>query len=367
MNTHTTETASEPTTEKETPTSAKPPDPGNGDPVNTSAKSAKSGNFAIAALKQLRRQIMHKSWHEPVKPIAWHNLHWWIYKTIATDAKHYQVKQRPFSFDRLWHQLSPNLSQPIFIIGAPRSGTTFLGACIGELPEISYSFEPVMTKAATRYVYEQRWSRSQAGFFYKTVYGWLMRLHWDGDLRFAEKTPRSAFMVKFLHEIFPDARFIHILRDGRDAALSLTEKPWYSNAYKGSIMREPGGYRCGPGVRFWVEPDRQAEFETTNDLHRCIWLWRRYTEAILTDVPSLPSNQYCEIKYEDLVAQPEAIATQLLDFMAIDNSDSRQIFQQAIAKVRPDSVGRWQKQLNAQQLLEIEAEAGALLHQLGYG
>src|SRR5205823_2810261 len=52
----------------------------------------------------------------------------------------------------------PRLRRPVFVIGAPRSGTTFLGSCLGRLPEISYHFEPRLTKAAARCVYDGSWS-----------------------------------------------------------------------------------------------------------------------------------------------------------------------------------------------------------------
>lgn len=53
--------------------------------------------------------------------------------------------------------LDPRLRRPVFIIGAPRSGTTFLGNSLGRLPEISYHFEPRLTKAAARCVYDGSW------------------------------------------------------------------------------------------------------------------------------------------------------------------------------------------------------------------
>src|SRR5215467_14788000 len=54
--------------------------------------------------------------------------------------------------------LDPRLHRPIFVVGAPRSGTTFLGNCLGRLPEVSYHSEPRLTKAAAQYVYDRAWS-----------------------------------------------------------------------------------------------------------------------------------------------------------------------------------------------------------------
>ena len=322
---------------------------------------------AIAPLKQLRRRVMHKAWTEPVKPIVWHNLPWWIYQTAKTDNRHYQKQQRPLTVSRLKGIVRPNLDSPIFIIGSPRSGTTFLGECLGTIPEISYHFEPVLIKAAARYIYTQQWSGDRATNFYRQVYGWLMRWQQDGNLRLAEKTPRNSFVIPFLTEAFPDAKFIHIIRDGRDVALSLTRKPWYNNELNGSIMREPGGYLCGSTPRFWVEPERDREFATTDNIHRCIWLWRRYIEAATEGMNSLSPGQGFELRYEDLVTNPEREATRLLDFMGIDAEDSRTTFKAyLINNARQDSVGKWQSSLTSENIDSIKLEASNWLEQYNY-
>ncbi|WP_017297397.1 sulfotransferase family protein [Nodosilinea nodulosa] len=303
---------------------------------------------------------------ELVKPINWFNLLSWARQTAVVDKKYYHSQSRPFSTSRLWHLAFPNLSRPIFIVGSPRSGTTFLGSCIADIPEISYHFEPVATKAAARYVHSNEWSFSKASRFYHFVYGWLLRLHADGDLRFAEKTPRNCFLISFLHQAFPDAQFVHIIRDGRDAALSHSKKPWLQAASAESNKRESSGYRHGPYPRFWVESDRAHEFETTSDIHRCIWAWRRHVSAILEQAQTLPAAQYYELRYENLVSQPQQEAEQLLDYLGIHNPVSAQCLYQAFAHARADSVGGWQRQLSADQLQHIEQEAGPLLRRLGY-
>lgn len=300
------------------------------------------------------------------KLIASSTLLTWAHQTASVDRKKYQSHYRSVSIARLWHIVFPNLSRPIFIIGSPRSGTTFLGSCVAELPETSYHFEPVATKAAARYVYTQEWNFSKAQRFYRLVYSWLMRLHADGDLRFADKTPRNCFLVDFLYQAFPDAQFIHIIRDGRDAALSHSKKPWMQAAQAQSSKHEPGGYRYGPYARFWVEPERVSQFESTSDIHRCIWAWRRHTETALKSVAKLPNHQYHELRYESLVASPRTEAEQLLDFLGVTEQRSRQCFHQAVANVRPNSVGLWRKELSAEQLQQVEQEAGSLLHQLNY-
>lgn len=301
-----------------------------------------------------------------VEPITLSTLVTWAKKTARFDRQEYQQTHRALTATRLLRTVIPNLHTPVFIIGAPRSGTTFLGKCLGSLPEISYHNEPVATKAAARYVYEDHWGHFRAGVFYRAVYAWLMRLHADGDLRFAEKTPRNCFLVQFLHDTFPTAQFIHIIRDGRDAALSYSQKPWLQAAQTTQNQREPGGYRFGPYPRFWVEPDRHLEFQTTSDIHRCIWAWRRHVESALAVARQLPTPQYCEIRYETLVSQPQAVGQTLLTFLNITQPDSTEQLLSRLSTARTDSVGRWQSQLTSEQLDDIQQEASNLLAALGY-
>lgn len=304
--------------------------------------------------------------NEQIKPIHWYNLLNWAKQTAVFDKKYYYAQARPLSTSRLWHLAFPNLSRPIFIVGSPRSGTTFLGSCIAQIPEISYHFEPVITKAAARPIYNNEWSFGKASYLYRIVYAWLMRLHADGDLRFAEKTPRNCFLIDFLCKAFPDAQFIHIIRDGRDAALSHSKKPWLQAASANLSKREPGGYRYGPYARFWVEEERIPEFESTTDIHRCIWAWRRHVESILSSASNLPPNQYYELRYEDLVANPKEKAEVLLNFLNISSSSSCQQFYTQVSTARLDSVGAWKKELTSEQLNQIDDEAGKLLKKLNY-
>ncbi|MDB9527397.1 sulfotransferase [Oscillatoria sp. CS-180] len=289
-----------------------------------------------------------------------------VRQTAKIDRGRYHKKDRSFSLTRLAHLTTPNLKQPIFIIGAPRSGTTFLGESLAVIPEVSYHHEPVATKFAARYLYEKQWDFDQAKSFYSRIYSLLMMQHLDGDLFFAEKTPRNCFLVDFLARAFPDSRFIHIIRDGRDAAVSHSKKPWLQAAQATSGKIEPGGYPYGPSPRFWVEEGREKEFESTSDIHRCIWSWRRFTESALKSTPELPSDRYHELRYESLVKSPDEEAASLLDFLSINSNQSRSIFHQAISKASPSSVGQWQKELSDEQLKQIEDEAGILLRELNY-
>ncbi len=299
-------------------------------------------------------------------PIRWGNLHQWLKETRAVDDRHYASRTRPLTAWRLLANLSPAIRLPLFVVGAPRSGTSFMGEAIAALPEFSYHYEPPLTKAAARCVHEGWWTFPVARRFYRAAYWWLTRRRLAGDLRFAEKTPQNCFLVGFLKSAFPDAQFVHVIRDGRDAALSYRKKPWLRADAAGTKKRESGGYRYGPYARFWVEAERRAEFERTSDLHRCIWAWRRHAESALLQGGRLPPADYHELRYEDLVDDPRAAGERLLDFLGIEAAASRAALLAHLEQARRHSVGRWRAELTDDEVHMIEAEAGALLARLGY-
>lgn len=261
--------------------------------------------------------------------------------------------------------LDPRLRRPVFIIGAPRSGTTFLGNSLGRLPEISYHFEPRLTKAAARCVYDGSWSARRGGAVFRLSYGALLLAALDGGHRFAEKNPENSFLVPFLAAEFPDAQFVRIVRDGRDATVSHAEQPWLSAASAAAGQRGRGGQLHGPHARWWVEPGRREEFPVVPDIVRSAWCWRRFTEAALEGTAALTAGRTAEVRYESMVSDPDGTAEMLADFLEL-SSDGRAGLHASLARARPDSVGRWRAALDERQLAEVLAEIGPLLARLGY-
>jgi hypothetical protein len=261
--------------------------------------------------------------------------------------------------------LDPRVHRPVFIIGAPRSGTTFLGSCVGRMPEVSYHFEPKLTKAAVGCVYNQSWSEYRSATVFRLSYSALLLAAFHGGRRFADKTPENSFILPFLAETFPAAQFIHILRDGRDAAVSHAEKPWLTTPSGLFGDQVPDGQAEAPYTRWWVEPDRRGEFAAVPGIVRTAWCWRRFTEAALDGLARLPAQRTLEVRYESVVSDPPGAAALLGDFLGA-SAAGNEALRAGLAGARTESVGRWRKVLGERELRDVEREIGPLLAQLGY-
>jgi hypothetical protein len=230
---------------------------------------------------------------------------------------------------------------------------------------VSYHSEPRLTKAAAQYVYDETWSERWSAAVFRVSYRALLLATLEGGRRFAEKNPENSFLVPFLAATLPTAQFVHIVRDGRDAAVSHAEKPWLAAASAGSGQVGHARQAFGPHARWWVETDRRAEFATVPDIVRSAWCWRRFTEAALDGLATLPAERVIEVRYEDVVTDPMTAAETLADFLGA-TPPGLQALRGGLAGARRSSVGRWRKTLSQEQVIEVEDEIQPLLTRLGY-
>jgi len=261
--------------------------------------------------------------------------------------------------------LDPRLHRPIFIIGAPRSGTTFLGSCIGRMPEVSYHLEPMLTKAAVGCVYARSWTEDRSAAIFRSSYAALLLAAFHGGRRFADKTPENGFIVPFLGRTFATAQFVHIIRDGRDAAVSHAKQPWLTTAALSSGRQGSARAGWGPYPRWWVEPDRREEFSAVPDIVRTAWCWRRFTEAALEGLAGLPGGRVLRVRYESVVSDPLTAAEAMADFLDA-SAAGREALREGLVMARTESVGRWRNVLSESDITDVEREIGPLLAQLGY-
>lgn len=184
-------------------------------------------------------------------------------------------------------------SKLVFLVGSPRSGTTWLQRLLGSHPQIatgqeSHLFSEFLGPQLRRWKHYARPSRNRRGglgpgcYHTEEQFRGILRGYMLALLRplldeippsgvFLEKTPGHALYMGEIDELLPAARFIHLIRDGRDVAASLLR----ASASWGS------------------------EWAPTNAPRAAI-LWRRHVQAARRVGQDLPPDRYYEVRYEDL-------------------------------------------------------------------
>jgi hypothetical protein len=244
-------------------------------------------------------------------------------------------------------------ASPVFVVGSPRSGTTFLAGAIGAAPGFADLTEVGPLKAAIPKLTEV--DDAEAAAAVHRILERVRLLARIRSLRAVEQTPEMAFLVPAALTAYPGARVVHIVRDGRDVVTSLLERGWLSRTRAGS---DDAGLAYGAHRRFWVDPARAREFEEASDARRAAWAWRTYVEAAAANA----DERVLEVRYEALVENPAAVASQLETHLAARPGTLAGPLSEAHAR----SVGRYRSDLSAEQLADVLAEAGGLLERLGY-
>jgi len=239
----------------------------------------------------------------------------------------------------------------VFVVGSPRSGTTFLAGAVGAQTGFVDLGEVKPLKANV-----DRWmslAEEEAARELRSTVEWVRRLAFVRDLRPVEQTPELSFVVGAAVRAYPQSTVLHIIRDGRDVVCSLLAKGWLREREGHDDARKPFGVH----PRAWVEPDRRDEFTHAREAARAAWAWRRYVSA----ARAAPAHTL-EVRYEDVAADPGAAAALIAARLETDPEP----LAEALAAVHSRSVGRWRRDLTAEQVADVEGEAGTLLRELGY-
>jgi Sulfotransferase family len=271
---------------------------------------------------------------------------------------------------------------PVFVLGCPRSGTTYLYHVLlsagnfavyraesqvfhlleprfgdlsvaqnkKELQEAWFNTRLFSATGLERAPLEERITRecNNAGDFLRIVMEEMARR--QGVQRWAECTPDHILYLPRIKQTIPNALIIHIIRDGRDVALSMEKQRW-------------------PRQLPWDRADRRMAGGV-------YWQWMVRRGRI--DGRQLGSD-YIEVRYEDLVTQPRDVLKRLSAFVE-QELDYDEIQRVAIGSVsRPNSsfqeeggngdftpIGRWKKFYSPEQLAMFEALTGDELQELDY-
>ena len=167
--------------------------------------------------------------------------------------------------------------------------------------------------------------------------------------RWGDKTPMYMQRLPMLERLFPTALYVHLIRDGRDCALSFAQMP------EGIVTRS------------WAHPQDAAGFA-------CQW---RAEIVAARELRKHVGPRMLEVRYEQLVAEPEHVLLQICDHVGLsfepamlDYASSvdvtRQPHQQSLTRPPTPGLRDWTTEMPPTDVLAFEAVAGDVLAELGY-
>lgn len=267
------------------------------------------------------------------------------------------------------------MSPPLVVLGVARSGTTLLRVILDRSPGIAIPEESRFIPLLAR----RHRGRVDTGRFRDDLrrIPELRRWRLDPDAvvvppgartaaaiaavfeayaakqdkpRWGDKTPMYMRHLPLLDRLFPDAQYVHLIRDGRDAAVSFLAMPE------------------GTFTRTWAHPSTAGGFACQ---------WRTEVEAARRLGARVGAERYFETRYEELVVEPEMVVRSICRFAqlpfepamleyagAVDVSDKPQ--HQGLRE--PPTAGRrdWRRELTPTDTRAFEKVAGEVLSELGY-
>ncbi len=261
------------------------------------------------------------------------------------------------------------IPSPVFIVGCARSGTSIFGEALAAHPGITYLFElSPMWSGLVGEREDHRLDATHAGDdVARRVYEGFTEASSPAPVAvLVEKNPKHVLRMPFLDRIFPWARYLHIVRDGRDVTASL--------------MFRNRGERWGhleiPGWR-----ELLARHPRENHV-RCAHQWRDSVTIARQDGSRL-GDRYLEVSYERLVRDPGVEVPRALGFIGLAVTDEVREFW---TKIRDETrgsyharkqvrhyvenhsrrIGRFRENLTPGQQRDVEGICQELLVELGY-
>lgn len=239
--------------------------------------------------------------------------------------------------------------QPVFLVGSERSGTTLLRLMLDHHPQIAFHFESEYLVAPLRgredwpnvddYAAMLELDRTfQAWPFTidrSLSYPQIARSFLEQRRQQAGKPIVGATVhtdFNQLPRIWPEARYIHIVRDGRDVARSAVTMGWAGHPYEGAER--------------WIEAEQA---------------WRRFRDT-------LQHSQYMDVRYEDLISNATHILTQLCAFIGVPFDEAMFNYAKTSTYSLPDPslVFQWKGKMSQRDIQILEARIGDMLECLGY-
>lgn len=237
--------------------------------------------------------------------------------------------------------------EPLFVVGAERSGSTLLKLMLDHHPAIScpHQFEFALEHVGDDGAWPDLAAYWRAleldGVFQRSGFTIDRRLDYPSlqDHFLRERGRGRSVLGGTLHRHFlrllllwPDVRLIHLVRDPRAVARSCVEMGWAGNAWA--------------GVARWIEAERE---------------WERVRAQV-------PAERRHEVRYEELVRDPERVLRGICAFVRVDYDPAMLRYPEDSTYSAPDPapLEQWRRSLTAREQALVDGRVGGLLVERGY-
>jgi len=286
----------------------------------------------------------------------------------------------------------PELNDPIICVGGPRSGTTMLMQFFEQVAEVRVLVGELNTlwRTGNRRCPHDRFTADMAtpSVVRRIRKTFVSHQRAAPDKRLFEKTPRNVLRIPFVHKVLPEARLIHIYRDGRDTVSSclgywMRPQPlvardlWFRVrntplrdwlAYVPRFFHEYLGVRLGlvKRAKLWglAYPGVQDDLAVLSPAEIAAKQWVTSIHTARSDLAQLDPALWIDVRYEDLVADPLGQFGRILDFVGLEMSESvREYLGRTIYRA---AIGAYRKRLTPEEIATIEPILGPTMRELGY-
>ncbi|GAA1667368.1 hypothetical protein GCM10009733_076140 [Nonomuraea maheshkhaliensis] len=275
--------------------------------------------------------------------------------------------------------------RPVFLIGAPHSGADLLARALKRSP----GFHMTMGRASVAhvlYAFARKPSIARTSGAVRVMRdalseSWQVLPRSCGDCaescrdaggvtgtgpcvatsevtRFADGSPDLLYSVPVLLQAFPDARFIQLIRDGRDVVADMLADPACLACFKPAMLSEHTEF---PNAFLGVNKDEHLQrWKTMPAAGKSALRWRSAVRMSAELRRTLPGPQLLTVRYEDLVGTPPRAVATLAEFLETRVSKVV-MYDTAVPKV-----GAWRTRLRREDLELVEKVAREELTRLGY-
>ncbi len=268
------------------------------------------------------------------------------------------------------------LDRPIFIIGAPRSGTSLLYRVLrassriahwpGEAHEVwEADHHPALLGWSSNVLTGDDLSAEAAARIKRSFV-----LTTGRGKRLLDKTPRNALRVGFVEALFPNARYVFLQRDGRENVNSLINA-WRTPRYRTYRLPEPHSI---PGVdpswwKFVLYPNWREDASGPLEVV-CARQWIVSNELALAASEDIDGERWAVLRYEDLVDRPVEEIERLTTAVGLPFEDevrarAASVSDTPINVVTPPERGKWKRE-NPNEIESILPLIEPTMRRLGY-